>query len=130
MKRKLVIGILVVLGIAVIAFASILIAVFLIVGWVYLVWMVRKKKINLFDDQMEPELVERRYKMLKIFLLVGGISLPVAIGGVVMHNVQYALTGIEESLFFIIALVGIYAFNIATIGGLVIALKGRQKQVR
>ena len=38
--------------------------------WIYLVWMVRKKKANLFHDQMEPKLAERRLKMLKAFLLV------------------------------------------------------------
>ena len=37
----------------------------LIVVWVYLVWMVRKKKANLFHDQVEPKTAERRLKILK-----------------------------------------------------------------
>ena len=50
MKRKLLIGIIVVLGIAAAAFMSMLTAGALIVVWIYLVWMVRKKKANLFHD--------------------------------------------------------------------------------
>ena len=95
--------------------------------WIYLVWMVRKKKTNLFHDQMEPKLAERRYKMLKVFLLVAGISLAVGIVGVILHNALYGLSEIEEPVSFVIALVGLWAFFIATIGGLVIFLKGRRK---
>ena len=76
---------------------------------------------------MEPKSAERRLKKLKIFLLVAGISLAVAIVGVVMHNLLYGLTEIEEPVFFTIALVALYAFAAATIGGLVVFLKGRRK---
>jgi len=95
--------------------------------WIYLVWMVRKKKISLFHDQMEPKLAERRLKRLKTFLLVAGISLAVCIVGVVVHNAIYGLSGVEEPIFFTIGLCGLWAFFIATIGGLVIFLKGRRK---
>ena len=44
-----------------------------------------------------------------------------------MHNVLYGLNEIEEPVSFYIALVGLYVFIIATIGGLVIFLKGRRK---
>ena len=102
----------------------------LVVGvWIYLVWMVWKKKTNIFHDQMEPKLAERRYKMLKAFLLVAGISFVVAIVGVIGHNAIYALNEIEEPVFFIIALVGIYAFSIATIGGSVIYFKGLRNKL-
>ena len=78
MKRKLKIGTIVVFGIAAaIALAmllAMLIAGALIAVWIYLVWMVRKKKTNIFHDQMEPKLAERRLKRLKTFLLVAGIS--------------------------------------------------------
>ena len=130
MKKKLLIGIIVVLGIAAAFFMITSVAVALIVVWVYLVWMVRKKKANLFHDQVEPKIAERRLKMLKAFLLVAGISFAVAIVGVVMHNVLYALSEIEESVFFSIALVGIYVFAAGTIGGLVIFLKGRREWAR
>ncbi len=95
--------------------------------WIYLVWMVRKKKTNIFHDQMEPKLAERRLKRLKTFLLVAGISLAVGIVGVIVHNALYGLSEIEEPVSFIIAISALWVFIIATIGGLVIFLKGRRK---
>ncbi len=131
MKRKLKIGIIVVFGIAAaIALAmllAMLIAGALIAVWIYLVWMVRKKKTNIFHDQMEPKLAERRLKRLKTFLLVAGISFAVFIVGVIVHNALYGLSEIEEPVSFIIALAALWVFIIATIGGLVIFLKGRRK---
>jgi len=127
MKRKLLIGIIVVLGIAAAAFMSMLTAGALMVVWIYLVWMVRKKKANLFHDQVERELAERRYKMLKVFLLVAGISFAMFIVGVVVHNVLYALSEVEEPVFFSIAIFSLVPFAVGTIGGLVIFLKGRPK---
>jgi len=135
MNKKLLIGIIVVI-VGLVITTAILInplwamtipEVALVGVWIYLVWMIRKKKANLFPAQVEPKLAETRLKRLKVFLLVAGISLAVAIVGVVGHNVVYGLTEVEEPVFFTIALVGIYAFFIATIGGLVIFLKGRQK---
>ena len=128
MKNKLLTGTIVVLGIAAAIFMNMLVAGALIVVWIYLVWMVRKKKTNIFHDQMEPKLAERRLKRLKAFLLVAGISFAVFIVGVILHGVLGALLEIEEEpVSFVIALVGLWAFFIATIGGLVIFLKGRRK---
>jgi hypothetical protein len=127
MKYKLLIGAIVVLGIAAVIFMNMLVAGALIVVWVYLVWMVRKKKTNIFHDQMEPKLAERRLKMLKAFLLVAGISFAAFIVGVILHNALYGLFGKEELIFFFIGISGLWAFIIATVGGLVIFLKGRRK---
>ncbi len=131
MKRKLLIGIIVVLGIAVAIgmamFLGMLIAGALIAVWIYLVWMVRKKKTNIFHDQMEPTLAERRLKRLKTFLLVAGISFVVFIVGLIVHNALYGLSEREDLVSFIIAIVALWVFIIATIGGLVIFLKGRRK---
>ncbi len=102
-------------------------AIILMGVWIYLVWVVRKKKTKVFHDQMDPKLAERRYKRLKTFLLVAGISLAGGITGVVGHNAVYALTEIEEPVFFSIAIAALLVFIIATIGGLVMFLKGRQK---
>ncbi len=124
MKKKLLIGTIVVLGIAA---APMLIPGAPIVVWIYLVWMVWKKKTNIFHDQVEPKLAERRLKRLKAFLLVAGISFAVFIVGVILHNVLYGLSETEEPVSFIIALVAIWVFIIATIGGLVIFLKGRRE---
>ena len=76
---------------------------------------------------MEPKLAERRYKMLKVFLLVAGISLAVGIVGVILHNALYGLFEKEEPVSFFIAIVALWVFIIATIGGLVMFLKGRRK---
>ncbi len=131
MKRKLKIGTIVVFGIAAaIALAmllAMLIAGALIAVWIYLAWMVWKKKTNIFPDQMEPQLAERRVKRLKIFLLVAGISFVVFIVGVILHNALYGLSEIEEPVSFIIAISALWVFIIATVGGLVIFLKGRRK---
>ncbi len=108
-------------------FVTLEIVVAPIAVWIYLVWMVRKKKTNIFHDQMEPKLAERRYKVLKVFLLVAGISFTVGIVGVILHNVLFALLEKEEPVSFGIGLVGLFVFVIATIGGLVIFLKGRRK---
>ena len=85
MKKKLLIGIIVVFGIAVAIFMNMLVAGALIVVWIYLVWMVREKKANLFHDQVEPKIAERRLKMLKAFLLVAGISLAAFIVNLVLQ---------------------------------------------
>ncbi len=128
MNNKLLIGIIVVFGIAAAIFMPMLAAGAGIVVWIYLVFMVRKEKTNIFHDQIEPKLAERRYKMLKTFLLVGGISLAVAIVGVILHGVLGALLEIEEELVsFFIAISAIWVFFIATIGGLVTFLKGRRE---
>ncbi len=127
MKKKLKIGTIVVVGIAAAAFMFMLVAGALIAVWIYLVWMVRKKKTSIFDDQMEPKLAQRRLKRLKAFLLVAGISFAVFIVGVIVHNALYALSETEEPVFFIIAIAALGVFIIATVGGLVIFLKGRRK---
>ncbi len=128
MKKKLLIGTIVVFGIAAAIFMPMLAAGAGIVVWIYLVFTVRKEKANLFHDQMEPKLAESRLKRLKVFLLVAGISLAVAIVGVILHGVLGALLEIEEEpVSFFIALVSLYVFIIATIGCLVIFFKGRRK---
>jgi hypothetical protein len=102
--------------------------VVVVAGWgVYLAWMVRKKKASLFHNQLEPGSAERRYKILKAFLLVAGISLAVGIVGVILHNALSALLEREESIFFFIGLVGLFVFAIATIGSFVVYITGRRK---
>ncbi len=141
MNKKLLIGIIVVIVAFVIAaailrnrfFAGPLMFWIPLVVWIYLVWMVRKKKTNLFRNQMEPKLAERRYKMLKAFLLVAGISgmmLITFLVGVVLYNAVYGMTEISEIADTIAHYIGfslLGVFVIATIGGLVVFLKGRRK---
>ena len=128
MNKKLLIGIIVVFGIAAAIFKPMFIGVVVIGVWIYLVFMVRKKKANLFHDQVEPKIAERRYKRLKAFLLVAGISLAVFIVGMILANALYSLPEPVEPVSLVIVVnVALCVFIIATIGGLVIFLKGRRK---
>ncbi len=137
MNKKLLIGIIVVsVGLVIVgviihpAFITLGIGVTVIGFWIYLVWTVRKKKTRIFHDQMEPKSAERRLRILKVFLLVAGISLLVGIVGVILHNVLYGLSEIEEPVSFGIGLGGLFVFSIATIGGLVVYLIGRRKTAK
>ena len=79
----------------------------------------------LFYDRVKPKLDEGRLKMLKIFLLVAGISLGVFIISVFLHNVISGLFDIEEPVFFIIAVfISPLAFAAGLIGSLVMFIKG------
>ncbi len=101
-------------------------AILLVGAWIYLVWMVRKKKTKIFHDQMEPKLAERRLKRLKTLLLVAGISLAVVVGDILQIAI-FRPPDYEGTVSIVIAWLGFMAFIIAAIGGLVIFLKGRQK---
>ncbi len=98
--------------------------------WIYLVWMVRKKKTNLFRDQMEPKLAERPLKRLKAFLRVTGISFAMYWVAFILQVVLVVIFDQPEEegpVVFFIAFISVGVFVIATIGGLVIFLKGRRK---
>jgi len=127
MKKKLLIGVIVVFGIAAAFFMIMLTTGAAIAAWIYLVYMVRKRKTKIFHDQMEPKLAERRLKKLKAFLLVAAISFAGGIVGVIAHNVIYGLSETEEPVSFIIAISALFVFILATSGGLFIFIRGRQK---
>ena len=96
-----------------------------IAAWVYLVWIVWKKKTKIFSDQMEPKLAERLLKWLKASILVAGISLVV---GIVSFIVGVIILGYEEeAVIFYIALSSVLLFIIGNVSGLVIFFKGRRK---
>lgn len=95
--------------------------------WIYLVFMVWKKKTNIFHDQMESKLAERRLKMLKAFLLVSGLSLATFVG-FMLHIVIFRGPDYEGGFF--IAFFSILMFLIGLIGSLVILLKGRRKTTK
>ena len=118
MKKKLLVGAAIILGIAALAFKLVEVAVALVVVWGCLIWMIWKKKV---------ELDEKHLKRLKALLLGAGISFVVAIVGVIMHNVLYAMNEVEEHTWFLVAIVALYVFSAAIIGGLIIFLKGRRK---
>jgi adenosine/AMP kinase len=92
-------------------------------------WMVRKRKNNMFNNQMEPKIAKRLLKRMKTFLIVAGFSFLVFIFGAIMHNVLHGVSEIEETTFFFIALVALLVFIVATAGSMVIFLKERQKTI-
>ncbi len=105
-------------------------AVILMGVWIYLVWMVRKKKTDIFHDRMEPKLAQRQYKRLKRFLLVAGISFlvyPVSILLQVLLVLIFNQPEEEGAVVFFIAFFSVVLFILSTIGGLVLFLKGQRK---
>ena len=91
----------------------------------------------LFYDRAEPKLNKRWLKMLRIFLVVAGVSAGTFIISVFLHNAIYGLfiqwfgadfwdsIGMpDEPVFFFIALLSVVAFAVGIIGSLVIFLKG------
>ncbi len=87
--------------------------------WIFLAWMVWKKKT-----------VSRYLKALKTFLLVAGISgmmLITFLVGVVLYNAVYGMSEIADAVAHYIGFSSLGVFDVATIGGLVIFLKGRRK---
>jgi len=88
--------------------------------------MIWKKKTKIFHAQMEPELAERRYKRLKTFLLVAGILFAMVwLSALLMTYVTGR--GVIDNVLFLIMFFSAVLFFIATIGSLVIFLKGRLK---
>jgi len=91
----------------------------------------------LFYDRVEPGLGERGLKVMKVFLLVTGISFAAFIISVFLHNAIYGLfilwfgegfwdrVGLtDEPVFFFIALLSVLALAVGLIGSLVIFIKG------
>jgi len=91
---------------------------FLSAGLVYLL-------SYLFYDRAEPKMEERRLRMLKTFLLIAGIALGTFIISVFLHNALSGLFGVEEPVFFCIAVfVAPLALAVGLIGSLVVFIKG------
>jgi hypothetical protein len=70
-------------------------------------------------------MARRRLKMLRTFLLIAGISLATFVISVFMHNALSGLFGVEEPVFFCIAVfVAPLAFVVGLIGSLVFFIMG------
>ena len=93
-------------------------ALFLSSGLVYML-------SYLFYDRAGPEISEKRLKLLKTFLILAALSLPVFIIGVFMHNALSALFDVEELVFFFIAvIIAPLVLAIGLIGSLVLVVMG------
>ena len=127
MIRKVLIGILVVLAIAAAFINHLILGIIAAGAWIYLFRMVRKQKNSVFNDQMESKISEWHLKRINAFLIVAVFSFLVFVVGAVGHNVLHGLSEKEDSVFFIISLVALLVFIVATASGLFTFLKGRQK---
>ena len=91
----------------------------------------------LFYDRVEPKLAEGRLKMLRVFVLITGISFGAFIISVFLHNAIYGLfihffgadfwerVGLEEEpVFFLIAIASALSFAVGIVGSLVLFIKG------
>lgn len=91
----------------------------------------------LFYDRAEPRLGEKGLRMLRIFLLIAGISLGAFIISVFLHNAIYGLfihffgagfwdrIGVgDEPVFFFLSLLSVVAFAVGIIGSLAMFIKG------
>jgi len=93
-------------------------ALFLAGGLVYLLSYV-------FYDRVEPKLDEKELRRLKAFLQVAGIAAGACIASFILHNVVAGLLGIEEPVFFVIAVIlSPVAIAVGLIGSLVIFARG------
>ena len=94
--------------------------------WIYLVWYIQKKQIDVINNQADPATADRLIKRLKVSLAVGGLSIILFIIAAIAHNVIYGMTGTEEIVFLITASLAHIAFVITIAAGLVIFLQVRQ----
>ena len=129
MNKKSLTGKTAVLGIVFLILGILTTGVLSMAAWKYLLLMVRKRKTSLFHDQMEQKTAESRLKRLKALLKVAGITFLVAIVGIISHNLLYGLSETEEPISFFIGAGALLAFIVATTGGLVISLQGRQEPI-
>jgi hypothetical protein len=97
---------------------QVLAGLFLSAGLVYLL-------SYLFYDRVEPKLEERRLRMMKTFLLIAGIAVGAFIISVFLHNALSGLFGVEEPVFFCIAVfVAPLALAVGLIGSLALFIMG------
>jgi hypothetical protein len=97
---------------------TVLSGLFLSAGLVYLL-------SYLFYDRAEPKIEEGRLRILKTFLLIAGISLGTFIISVFLHNALSGLLGVEEPVFFCIAVfVAPLALAVGLVGSLVLFVMG------
>jgi len=98
--------------------AQIMSGLFLAGGLVYLLSYV-------FYDRVEPKLGEKELRRLKAFLQVAGIAAGACLASFILHNVASGLLGIEEPVFFVIAVIlSPGAIAVGLIGSLVIFARG------
>lgn len=123
MKKGVVTGILVVLGVVITIVNPMIMGLLAIPTWVYLVWMVGKGKLH---DQIDLIFTKRQLRMFKNLMKVAGIAFIFSLVGILLHNLGPDLLGLEEKISFYIGIAAAYIFIFATTGGLILFLTARQ----
>ena len=96
----------------------VLAGLFLSAGLVYLI-------SYLYYDRAQPRMSEKLSRLLKAFLLIAALSVGAFIICVFLHNMLGALLGVEEPVFFIMAvIVSPLALAVGLIGSLVVFIMG------
>ncbi len=96
----------------------VLAGMFLATGLVYLLSYV-------YYDRAAPKMSRWRLERLRWFLTLGGVSIGVFIIAVFLHNVISGLSGFEEPVFFIVAVIlAPLALAVSIIGSLVLFIMG------
>ena len=130
MKRNLLIVLLAVLGLALIIMNPLLGGALALIFWIYLVWMVQTKKASVFEGHPDPSLAETLFRRLKAFLLLAIVAFVVFVVGTIAHNVLSGPSESEESAWFMVALVALAVFILATFYGLYTFVRGRRQTRR
>ena len=130
MKSKLLIGVLIALCLAITALNPLVGLILAVVVWIYLVRMVRKQEDIALTDQIEVEITERHLRRVKTLLKVAGFAFVIFIAGAIVHNVLYDPSELENTVSFLIALLALCVFVLATAGGMVIFLKERPRRTQ
>lgn len=96
----------------------VLAGLFLSTGFVYFL-------SYLYFDLVEPKLGENELRMLNRFLILAGLSVGVFIISVFLHNAISGLLGVEEPVFFIIAVfISPLALAVGIVGSFVVFIRG------
>ena len=119
MARKILTGIVVVVGVAVAASNPLIGAIIAGGFWVYLVRTVSMRGDTGVDA--------RSTKRIKKLLIIGAICFLVFLVSAVVHNVVSGLAETEEAVFLLLSLSASWAFILSTAGGMVLYLRGRQE---
>jgi uncharacterized membrane protein len=78
-----------------------------------------------YYDRVQPALGKRASKLLNIFLATSGFSLGTIALSILLHNMIYALFGVEEAVFFILGLlVAPAVMALSLLGSLGVFVKG------
>jgi hypothetical protein len=130
MKRNLLIGLLTILGLALIIMNPLFGGALALIFWIYLVWVVQTKKASVFEGHPDPSLAEKLFGRLKAFLLLAGVAFVAFVVGTIAHNVLSGPSKSEETVWFIVALVALAVFILATFYGLYTLFRGRRQTRR